>query len=329
MRPDQPDVLVLGAGVIGLSVAAALIEAGLAVTIYAAEPPGRTTSAVAGALWGPHLVGADDRVDRWAGVTLARLRELASRPGTGVAVLPGLAASAGPGNRDGGPPPFTRGAGQPLRCDPARLPAGYTAGWRYSAPVVDMPAYLDYLLDLVRTGGGRLEIGPPADDLTGPLRRSAAPVLVNCTGIGARELVPDPALAPVRGQVVLAANPGLAEFFVGEDADGEVTYVFPHGRTVVLGGTHGRGSASMTPDQADARRILARCAAAEPRLADAEVLDHRVGLRPVRPAVRLDAEPAGQGRHLVHCYGHGGAGVTLSWGCALDVAGLITGLGRF
>jgi len=326
VRHVQPDVLVIGAGVIGLSVTAALLEAGLAVTVYAAEPPDRTTSAAAGALWGPHLVGADERVGRWAALTLARFRELAEAPGTGVAVLTGLAASAGAAGQDDGPPPFTEGAGEPLRCDPARLPPGYTAGWRYAAPVIDMVAYLDHLLGLVRAGGGRLETGPAVPDLAAGLRRRAAPVLVNCAGIGARGLVPDPALVPVRGQVEVAANPGLGEFFVGEGADGEVTYIFPHGRTVVLGGTHQHGSASLHADPADARRILDRCAAAEPRLARARVLAHRVGLRPVRPSVRLDAEPAADGRHVVHCYGHGGAGVTLSWGCALDVADLIAGL---
>ena len=55
-----------------------------------------------------------------------------------------------------------------------------------------------------------------------------------------------------------------------------------------------------------------------PALAGAEVVAHRVGLRPVRPEVRLEVE----GR-VVHCYGQGGAGVTLSWGCADEVAGLV------
>lgn len=318
--------MVIGAGVCGLSAAAALLDAGHLVTVYAADPPDLTTSAVAGALWGPHLVGADDRVDRWASLTLARFRELAADSAAGAHVLPGLVASADPG--DGEPPPFTRGAGNPVRCDPAALPPGYAVGWRYSAPVVDMPAYLEYLLGLVRLGGGRLEIGPALPDLAGALRRWTAPVVVNCAGIGARDLVPDSALIPVRGQVIVAANPGLERFFVGDDADGEVTYILPHGQTVVLGGTHQSGSASRNPDPADAERILDRCTAVEPRLADAVVLAHRVGLRPFRPAVRLEAEPAGAGRHIVHCYGHGGAGVTLSWGCAIDVAALIEALPR-
>jgi D-amino-acid oxidase len=48
---------------------------------------------------------------------------------------------------------------------------------------------------------------------------------------------------------------------------------------------------------------------------------HRVGLRPVRPAVRLERE----GR-VIHCYGQGGAGVTLSWGCAEEVRELVAQL---
>jgi D-amino-acid oxidase len=50
-----------------------------------------------------------------------------------------------------------------------------------------------------------------------------------------------------------------------------------------------------------------------------------VGLRPVRPSVRLEAEALGGGRRLLHNYGHGGAGVTLSWGCALDVTAEVLG----
>ena len=45
-------------------------------------------------------------------------------------------------------------------------------------------------------------------------------------------------------------------------------------------------------------------------------------LRPTRPQVRLEAEPPGTGPLVVHNYGHGGAGVTLSWGCAREAAGL-------
>jgi D-amino-acid oxidase len=128
----------------------------------------------------------------------------------------------------------------------------------------------------------------------------------------------------VRGQVTVVANPGISEFFVGEKSDpGQITYLFPHGETVVLGGTEEHGRTSRVPDPATAERILAAATAVEPRLAGAAVLGHRVGLRPARPLVRLEAEVIDGGRHLVHNYGHGGAGVSLAWGCAADAARLV------
>jgi D-amino-acid oxidase len=150
-------------------------------------------------------------------------------------------------------------------------------------------------------------------------------VIVNCTGAGARDFVPDPAVTPVRGQVVVAENPGLTEFFIGTpDETHELRYVVPHAGRVVLGGTEIEGDWSLDPRPATAQRILADCAVIDPRLATARILEHRVGLRPVRPEVRLEAGAAdGGGRLLVHNYGHGGSGVTLSWGCAREVARLV------
>jgi D-amino-acid oxidase len=158
-------------------------------------------------------------------------------------------------------------------------------------------------------------------------------VIVNCTGCGARDLVPDPDVTPVRGQVVVAANPGLTEFFVGTSSDPrDLAYLFPHGDVVVLGGTEQPGNWSLEPDPATARQIVDACAAVEPSLRNAPVLGHRVGLRPARTTVRLEAvrleavqpEAARTGKiTVVHNYGHGGSGVTLSWGCAEDAAELV------
>jgi D-amino-acid oxidase len=102
-----------------------------------------------------------------------------------------------------------------------------------------------------------------------------------------------------------------------------LTYIVPREDTVVLGGTAEVGSTELRPNLAIAEGIRRRCAALVPAVADARVLEHRVGLRPGRSAVRLEREDRG-GNVVVHCYGHGGAGVTLSWGCAAEVARLCT-----
>ncbi len=324
MTSSEPDVLVIGAGVSGLTTAVCMAEAGVRVTISAARPPAQTTSAAAGAIWAPHLVGLDDRVARWGAATLARLLDLVTEPAAGVREVAGRQASRVKAD----PPDWVTALGGFRLCTDGELPAGFAAGWRFAAPVVTMPVYLAYLLARFRAAGGRLAAA--RDSAFGSLpeaaSRTSARVIVNCAGIGARDLVPDRELMPVRGQVVVAANPGLTEFFIGlADESADLTYVFPHGDTVVLGGTEGRGDWSLEPDPATAERILRDCAAIEPGLRGARVMAHRVGLRPVRPMVRLEAGRLPGGQAIVHNYGHGGAGVSLSWGCAADTAELALG----
>jgi D-amino-acid oxidase len=329
MRDLAADVMVVGAGVIGLTTAICLAEAGLTVLVASAEPPRQTTSAAAGALWGPHLVGKDERIGRWAAVTLDRLEEL-SAPRIGASALAGIvhtvdgiAASAAAGSE----PPEYAAAGSLTPCPPDEVPAGYATAWRLSAPLIAMPGYLDYLAERLSRAGGTITVGSRFGTLAEA--RGAAPgarVIVNCAGYGARHLVPDPDVVAVRGQVVVVRNPGITEFFVGSGAaHWSLTYLFPHDDVVLLGGTEEHGSISREPDRNTADRIVAACAAIRPELRDAAVLEHRVGLRPLRTSVRLEAEAADDDDDVtvVHNYGHGGAGVTLSWGCAEDVAQLV------
>jgi D-amino-acid oxidase len=313
------DVLVIGAGVSGLTTAVCLAESGRSVVIRADRPPRQTTSSVAGAIWGPHMVERSDRATRWSRETLGALTDLATDPGSGVRLVSGIEAT----RTADGLPHWAHVLGNVSPADPARLPAAFTAGWRYTAPVVSMPVYLDYLLSRFRRAGGQVQEAA-VTSLGQAARDTTAQVIVNCPGIGARDLVPDPAVTPVRGQVVVAANPGVTEFFIGlGDGSAELTYVFPHGDTVILGGTEERGNWSLDPDPSTAQRILRDCRIIDPRLGRASVIAHRVGLRPVRPEVRLEAEPPGAGPLVVHNYGHGGAGITLSWGCAREVTELI------
>jgi D-amino-acid oxidase len=187
--------------------------------------------------------------------------------------------------------------------------------------VVEMPVYLSYLLDRFSDAGGHVE------------RRAVSSleelvdgrVVVNCAGLGARELVGDTSMEPIRGQIARVRNPGLSRFVLDEGNPEGVTYVVPRSEDCILGGTAEEGEWDTEPDPGTAAGILRRCTALEPRLAGAEILEHKVGLRPGRPEIRLEREDANHGPPRVHNYGHGGSGVTLSWGCAEETLRLVQG----
>lgn len=299
-------VIVVGAGVVGLTCAVRLLEAGHRVDVVARDLPLETTSAVAAALWFPYRAGPQDRVAAWSRHSYDVLAALASDDRTGVRMLTGTELLRTPQ-----PDPWWRDAVPSLDRETA-LPPGYADGRTFASPVIDMPVHLRWLVSRL-------------DELGGTLTRmnlSALPedgsLVVNATGLGARHFGADPSVRPVRGQVVVVEQVGLDRWTLDCAADGgDPTYVVPRTHEVVLGGTDVEGEWSRTPDPAVAEQVLHRAVALVPELEGAKVLRHKVGLRPGRPAVRL--ERVGD---VVHCYGHGGAGVTLSWGCAADVVGL-------
>ena len=266
------------------------------------------------AIWGPHLVEDSDRVTRWCADTLGVLTGLAARCRCPAGQRDGHPGGAGvPGARRAG-----RLGGGIRPCPAADLPAGFAAGWRYTAPVVSMPVYLDYLLG-VRQAGGELRIGDRGLAGRG-VRKDDRP--------GHRELHRDRGARPgARSRGHPVPGPGRGGREPGPDrvlhrpARGRDGLRVPARRPGGAGRHRGRGRLDRpSPTRARRARILRDCATVNPRLATARIIEHRVGLRP--PARRSGWRPSSGGRRrpprplLVHNYGHGGAGVTLSWGCA-------------
>lgn len=309
-------MVVLGAGVIGLTAAITLAEQGRRVLVRTAEAPEGTTSAAAGALWGPWLARPYDRVLDWARHTLDVLTALASEPGTGVRMASGKDISARPQQ----PPDWFDLLTDIRPCAPHELPSGYAHGVHYTAPLVDMPVHLDYLARRLRATNSMIEIKPVAT-----LHEAAAlaPIVLNCTGLGARTLANDNTLRPIRGQHLVTTNPGITEFTEVDTGDSpDLIAIYPHADRLVLGGTAEPGSWERQPSPETAEAILARCTILDDRLRAVDIIEHRVGLRPTRDEVRLEERP-GPGGRVIHNYGHGGAGVSLAWGCAKDIATLI------
>ena len=310
------NILVIGSGVSGLSCGIRLLEAGHSVQIWARELPPHTTSNIAAAVWYPYKAYPEDLVLRWSALTYMDFVQLAQVEGSGVWLQQGREIFPEPVAD-----PWWRNAVPSFRrAEPHELPVGYRDGFVFEAPVIEMDMYLPFLQERFTRLGGQCAVREVHD-----LAEAFAEhdVVVNCTGLGARELVGDTTMVPIRGQVVRVAQPGLQEFTLDDYNPRGVTYIVPRSNDCILGGVaeDGREERSVEPETAAA--ILERCIALEPRLRHAVVLEHRVGLRPGRPTVRLEAEPYAPGKTLVHNYGHGGAGVTLSWGCAAEVVQLV------
>ena len=306
-------VIVVGAGVIGLSCAVRLAEGGYDVAVFARDLPLETTSAVAAAIWYPYLSAPADRVAAWSRTAYEEFAKLAEvEPSVRMRHGREFLVERTPDPRWADVLP-----------DLARVPSpptGFADGWSFTAPVVDMPVYLQALVKRLELAGGTLTRSALSALPT------AADLVINCTGLGARLTAGDPTVTPVRGQVMTVEQCGLSEWLIADRAPHELTYVVPREKDVVVGGTSQPGDWNLAVDPETSDQILTRAAELVPQLRKARILHQRVGLRPARPTIRCELVRTRAGEPIIHCYGHGGSGVTLSWGCADEVFELVQGV---
>jgi D-amino-acid oxidase len=225
----------------------------------------------------------------------------------------------------------------------------FQSGCRFQTLVVNMSCYLPYLEKRLVAGGGNIDkqFVEPADMVR---LGGQYDFVVNCSGLGARRLVDDRKLIPVEGVVVRSAPVesvrSVTLLHTGPHFSEQPVYIVPRGGPapdVVLGGTLTKVGGVPAPvhfdwsrlSEADPRirsdveTILGACHEIEPSLKFSQPVGVSVGYRPVRlfsgsfgdrtEPVRLEPECSGPlAGKLIHNYGHGGGGVTLSWGCARE-----------
>ena len=352
MNSSGTNVVVIGAGVIGLSVATHLLEKfkeDITVTIIADKfSPNTISSDKSGGWIFPPLnsakvisPGNPDRVIDWVKGTFEKFSEIYHSEECGEA---GLSQAYGYLVSSEIKFPF-----QPQidMQDQKFSWAKFVQGFRYlsveeakkeafdchtpllafSTFIVPCPVYLPWLLKRFKGLGGTTQERKITNlsELAG-----SYDIVINCTGLGARELANDEQVYPVRGHIISVSAPWIKQWVVRKirddnipDVKGKSAYVFPRINEVLLGGSFDVNNEDLTVDQDEVDKILERCIKVMPSLAGAEVKTTWAGIRPCRNGgIRLEREER-QDFVLIHCYGHGGDGVSLSWGCALEVGELV------
>src|SRR3954470_3411810 len=301
-------IAIIGAGVSGLTSGVVLAEQGYETHLFASEPPAKTTSAVAAAMWFPYDAEPADKVISWALESYEIFRTLSRDSATGVSMIQLRQFCR------------TEELKIPPWAEPLNARSTASKEFVMTVPLSDSSIYLGYLERRLAAAGGKLTAGvrfekPEEVDPTFDL-------VINCAGIGARTLVRDPDLEPHRGQVVLVPKLDLPDAVVCDDPP--LMYVIPRANDCVLGGTN-EISDDLRPDPSVTAAIVSECSAVL-KIPPPRIIATRVGLRPYRRSgVRVEAGRMTDGRTIVHNYGHGGAGFTLSWGCAETVLNLARG----
>jgi hypothetical protein len=198
------------------------------------------------------------------------------------------------------------------------IPSSCVDIWAFSVYVLKPTTYMHWLKTKVKEGGVKFE----EKKISNFAELSSYDIIINCTGLGSRDLVDDKLLYPVRGQLVQVAAPWLKHWLAFSSGDTMVG-IYPQARHVILGGTAEAGNWSEKSDPQTAQEIVQKCQQYCPGLRKAEVVDSWVGLRPLRDPIRLDSCEGPAGSLLVHCYGHGGEGFALSWGCAVNIGNIV------
>lgn len=314
------DILIIGCGVSGLTTGLCLLEAGHTVRIWAKELPPYTTSNVAAAIWMPFKAYPPEKVTAWGRETLQKFQALHPLKESGITMRSFVEVLPTPGSD----PWWVTAVTDFHHASGAELPVGYPDGYAYTTAVIDMSIYLDYLLREFTACNGRI-FQQTVTHLAEAFAH--APVVVNCSGLGARELVGDTDIRPAKGQVVRIKPNGFQRVLVDETSASGLTYIVPRLHDIVLGGTYEENNACPDSDPEVTQAILQRCARLAPEfqfISPTDIISVACGFRPVRSVVRVEAERLSAERLLLHNYGHGGAGITLSWGCANEVVKLLT-----
>src|SRR5437667_8052939 len=314
-------VAIVGAGVSGLTCGVLFAERGFQTAIFAEQIGQQTTSGAAAAVWFPYDAEPADKVIPWALASYKVLVDLIKDSRTGVSMIELRQYSrAGEISIPDWAHPFVMSTSPSVMSSEAETSpdisaSAFSSGFSLNVPLMDTTIYLDYLAYRFQKAGGAINEGVHFEKFEDVDPKFG--VVINCGGIGARDLVHDVDLEPHRGQVAIVPKIDNLNCAIVCD-DPPLMYAIPRASDCVFGSTN-ELSDNLDADPTTTARIIDECTRVL-KIQNPLVLAERIGLRPFRKSgVCLERDCLPDGRTVIHNYGHGGSGFTLSWGCAQKV----------
>lgn len=302
----KPEIAVIGAGIIGLTTAiSAQEQLNAQVTIYTDKHPLQTTSAKAGASFKPHKVVYDTQAHTMAQLTGERYTTLTADPSSGVRKHIHWEASS-----IKIPEPDYLDLMEDVDILTQEIPGQYPFALRYRTFLIDTPKHLRWLISKFLTAGG--QFNKKEFETAQDLQNLPQDLIFNCTGLGSRKLFNDTDLIAVKGQIAVVN--ALPEMDWSISADG--FYIYPRENETILGGTTEEGIDNEQADPGAIQLIVRGNQRVLSNLHPNQVIRSYAGIRPFRSSgIRVQAQENNRQR-IIHHYGHGGSGYTLSWGSA-------------
>ena len=302
-------ISVVGAGISGLTTAYVSREKGHDVKIIAKDFSPNTTSNKAAAFWFPYHIRNDERGINWCKISYEKYLTLAKQSSSGVSMIKLLKGIIDSRNDDMSWINFMPEGS--YKIVDSGLAKTYQSQYEVEVPLIETQIFLPWLMTELKT----MNVEIKQQELNSFSEINDADIIINCTALGSQHLCNDEELIPIRGQVALLEPDDFSFIFLDNEMP---IYIVPRQDAIIVGGTFEEGIFDTTCEPATLDNILYNAYALFPELKEKKIIGNWAGLRPYRPIVRVERE-----KNIIHNYGHGGSGYTLSWGCAEEVTRLI------
>lgn len=304
-------ITIVGGGISGLSTAHALSKTNHEIRIIAKEFTPLITSNKAAAFWFPYHIRNDHRGIGWGKFSYAAYENFAKDATTGISMQQLIKVV----RKDVEEQEMTWFSFMPdgsyRVMEQNEYNKEYKTAYEARVPLIETQIFLPWLMAELEKSKVYIE----KKEIQSFDEISDADLIINCTGLGSKQLCKDEEVIPVRGQVALLSPNKTCSIFLDNELP---LYIVSRKDAMIVGGTYEEGIDEESTIPSTIERLLQNAYNTLPELKKQIFQGSWAGIRPYRSFVRVEKEG-----NIIHNYGHGGSGFTLAWGCANDVVSLI------